>query len=181
MITFSCAKVRVCLTFGFFFAAALTSVRDNSLGALSLLFCIAHELGHLFAMRVLGARVAEIRLYGGGISISAEDISTLGKPSQAAVYFAGPAVNLVLAAVLGGTAGAINLFLAVFNLLPLGYFDGGKLLALVCRRPLGAVSALCTAALAAVVILSAIRYPASLSPSSLMTLGFIVLSYFLDN
>ena len=183
MITFSLKKFRISLTFGFFFVLAITTLRDNSLGAMSLVFCIAHEFGHLIAIKLLGITVSEIKFYGAGISISSDGISAAPRRNQAFVYLAGPAVNLLLSAILTGDLRSLNLCLAVFNLIPICYFDGGRLISLFLPKEGMAVrllSVLSYALLAVLFIIAALTHSASVSGSSVMTLIFIALSCFLD-
>lgn len=183
MLTINLKPLRISLTFGFFFILGITTLREHSLGAWSLLFCILHELGHLAAMLILGAKVSEITFYGAGIKIISDGISECPPPHQAVIYLCGPAVNLALAAVLRGELSEINLFLGLFNLLPLSYFDGGRLAALVLDGKRGVLKALsagscmaiCTVAAAAV-----INSEDAFEPSSLIYFGFIAMAYFLD-
>ncbi len=181
MITFSLKSFRISLTFGFFFILAVTSTGD-SLAAASLLFCVLHELGHLFAMRLLNVKPSEIRFYGAGISITTE-LSGLSRLSQAIIYLSGPAVNLALAAALNGDFRAVNLCLAVMNLLPVPYFDGGRLLALLLPekslflRLAGTASLILLGAISAMAVFSA---PRGQGPAPLITLIFIAMSLLLD-
>lgn len=183
MITFALRKLRISFTFGFFFIIALTSLRDGSLGAQPLLFCLFHELGHLAAMKLFGASVSEIKFYGAGICILSEGTESLSKARRALVYLAGPAVNLILAALSGGSAALINLSLAVFNLLPVAYFDGGRLAALIfgeSSRVCSVLGVLSCLLIGAAALSALILYGKTLSPSSLMTLFFIAFSRLLD-
>lgn len=183
MISFTLKNFRISLTFGFFFVSAITTLSEDRLGALALLFCLIHELGHLIAMKILGAKVEEIKLYGAGISIKSGGVSLLSPIKQAAIYLAGPAANLFSAMVLKGAPSAINLCLAGFNLLPISYFDGGRLLSLIFyknERALRAVSAAFSAIIASAAIFGAAYLGRIEGPSRLFSLGFIALSYLLD-
>lgn len=96
---------------------------------------LGHELGHLAALRLAGARVTQIRLTAFGAEISA-DTRRLSYPKEILCTLAGPAVNLLLALFFArvtgnfGIAGA-NLLLGCFNLLPIPALDGGRTLHLL--------------------------------------------------
>ncbi len=102
---------------------------------LALLSALGHELGHLAALRLAGARVERLRLTAFGAEIRA-DTRYLSYPREIACTLAGPAVNLLLALVLArvtanfAAAGA-NLLLGCFNLLPVPALDGGRALHLL--------------------------------------------------
>src|SRR3954470_21551473 len=135
-------------------AAALDSVVF-----IVLLFgCVlAHEFGHIFAARRFGIRTPEVTLWPIGGVASLERIPD--KPSEELVVaLTGPAVNVVIAAVLIAIMGATpdsaamtamenpragliprlaaaNIFLVVFNLIPAFPMDGGRVLrALIAMR-----------------------------------------------
>ena len=140
-----------------------------------LLAALCHELGHLAALRLAGARVERLRLTAFGAEIRA-DTRRLSYPHEIACTLAGPAVNLVLALVLARTAGwyvlaGSSLLLGCFNLLPVPALDGGRALHLlvswlwepitadrVCRR----VGLLCAALLTAAALALTVRYHAGL-------------------
>jgi Zn-dependent protease/CBS domain-containing protein len=119
---------------------------------------LAHEFGHIFAARRYGIGTPEVTLWPIGGVASLERIPE--KPSEELVVaLAGPAVNVVIAAVLllflglslDGAAmtelenprasllarvAAANIFLVVFNLIPAFPMDGGRVLrALLAMRP----------------------------------------------
>jgi len=111
---------------------------------------LAHEFGHIFAARRYGIRTPEVTLWPIGGVASLERIPE--KPrEELVVALAGPAVNVVIAAllllILGASldsaamtefenprAGlmarlaAANIFLVIFNLIPAFPMDGGRVL-----------------------------------------------------
>lgn len=124
--------MRFSFTFGFFFVLALVCSSGNILAVYSLVFCVIHELAHLFAMRNFGADINEVSFYGAGIKISSSGVSELSCCKQIVVYSAGCAVNLAMAVIYiiiqSTELCAVNLCLALMNLLPISYLDGGKIL-----------------------------------------------------
>lgn len=181
MITFKIKNFRTVFTFGFFFVMALTSLRDNGLGAYSLFFCIVHELGHLFVMALMGVKIDEIRFYGAGIKISSCGISALGRISQAVIYISGAALNLLLGIILSGDLRFVNLCLGIFNLLPVSYFDGGKLLELLAGRRIAKALSTVISVILTVLLMAAEAFnPIPINPSALVTLVFIGISSILD-
>lgn len=183
MITLTLKKLRLSLTFGFFFVLALTTLRDNRLGTLSLIFCFAHELGHLSAMRLFGIKLYSLSFYGAGIKITSSAMDDIAKSAQALVYLAGPLTNLFLAVLFCGDLRAVNITLAIFNLLPIGYFDGGKLASLllpdraVILRTLSLLSCLTIFALTAYAVY---KTSVTFNPSAIITFIFIAVSCILD-
>lgn len=105
---------------------------------------LMHELGHSLVARAQGIKVNSITLFlFGGVAAIDQESKTPGKAFQVAI--AGPAVSLILAALLallayvlpGTTSPAavitrnlaiVNLVLALFNLLPGLPLDGGQVL-----------------------------------------------------
>ncbi len=91
-----------------------------------LLFCAAHELGHLAAVLCFGCKPERITLsfFGAALKYPSQ---CLNRSREAVVLAAGPFVNIIL---LVFTGNEINLFIAVLNLLPVFPLDGGRLLRL---------------------------------------------------
>ena len=123
---------RVTVSPGFLFLTALLFYLDTTgIVFKSLLACVMHELGHYGLLLLLGngVRVFRLTVFGAGI-VPEKPMNYL---QELAVAAAGPGVNLVLAGVsaklTGGDAFAgVNLALAVFNLVPVGDLDGGRML-----------------------------------------------------
>lgn len=115
---------------------------------------LLHELGHAWACRVQGVPVRRIMIHGGGGFC--EQSRSANYDQQELIVAMGPIVNLTIWALASlavpyfeyGIAGwmlywlaMINLFLALFNLLPVHPLDGGKLFQLILLRFLPAATA----------------------------------------
>lgn len=133
MLTVRAFGVNICFDFSFFAVIGLFLAFDSGgYGCLCFAACVYHELGHLAAMAVRGDKPEEIIFSGGGICIKQS-----GQPSFG-VLVAGCAVNFLLFLVffvfLGRgnifytIFGGANLFVGIFNLLPVGGLDGHGLL-----------------------------------------------------
>ena len=127
---------------GFLFAAYLTFLLHGGGGRAGLLFvcALAHELGHLAALRAFGVRRVTLSLQPGGAALGCAGLSLLPYKKALAAALAGPAANGALAAVCAllarGRAAPglwecvrVNLALGLCNLLPLPFLDGGAALA----------------------------------------------------
>ena len=123
---------RVEATAGFFLLAAWVNYWDSQLlFPFALLACTLHELGHYWIIRLLGGSIKVIRLTAIGAEM--EVTRPLNYWQEGLAALAGPAVNLVLALAFcgwrwGQTFAGLNLALALFNLLPVGRLDGGRVL-----------------------------------------------------
>lgn len=138
MLVFRVGTVKVRLGFGFFAVLMLYLYIGQQTGGLvvtALICCLLHEAGHLSAMLLYGCTPRAVTFYAGGIRISTRWTNRLTKPARGVILSAGCAVNLLLAGVsfLMGREdlAAVNLSLALFNLLPLPALDGGRLLLLL--------------------------------------------------
>ena len=92
--------------------------------------CTLHELGHAAAALLTGAGVRRITLSGFGILMDTGRCRSM--IGNAAILAAGPAVNLILWAVLTaagyrGFMTELNLAAGALNLLPFSGLDGGSL------------------------------------------------------
>lgn len=144
-----------------YYAVGGVAAAISALAFIGALFgsVLLHELGHAFAARRYGVRTPDITLLPIG-GVARLDRIPDSPRAELAIALAGPAVNIVLAAVLyvlatiagridalggihlfGGTfLGRIlfvNLWLALFNLLPAFPMDGGRVLRAALAHRLG--------------------------------------------
>lgn len=137
MIFFTIKKLHISPVFlsvvAFFF------IVDTSFYTLLLLLCaFAHELGHYFTGRALGAEVEGVWFRPFGINIVLRESTRLSYWDEILIALSGPLVNLLFAGgvylwcLLFGLFDAagflifINLSLAGVNLLPIDCLDGGR-------------------------------------------------------
>ena len=118
-----------CLLTGWFLL-----VNGWELLAIVLSAAALHELGHLLVLRLCGAEIQRLRinLFGAALETSG---SRLSYGAELAALLAGPAANLLCAAILAALDGerwatviGAQLILGGFNLLPLRPLDGGRAL-----------------------------------------------------
>lgn len=124
---------------GAMLAAALFFYLDRN-GIVGGLFlaCTLHELGHYFVIRMQGGKVRALKITCAGAELC---LASNWQPTAAEMLIAalaGPGTNLFFAGVSimlarRGMAAlfffaALNLGLAIFNLLPARWLDGGKVL-----------------------------------------------------
>ncbi len=132
MIKFEFFGTEIDLDFTFFAVLALFFFFDSGTGFCAFLSCMFHELGHLIVMRIFNIPTERLTFYGGGIQLST-DIGNRSCSVRIAVLSAGCVFNLLLAAVLflcgAKTVAAVNMFICLFNLLPVSHLDGGRLAA----------------------------------------------------
>lgn len=123
--------------FGFFLSLSVFLLLDKTgMGAMCISAALLHELGHLIAMALFRVRLVRVRLRTLEIGIERQEARSL--MSEMCIDLAGPAVNLLLAAVCyrWGSMGfsAINCALGLFELCPLPMLDGGQALSALCQR-----------------------------------------------
>ena len=184
LFVFEVSGVQVKLCFSFFAVICLTCLLGSESGEMLIMLgcCALHELGHVAAMLLCSCKPTEVTFYGGGIRLGApRRINSFAQ--DVFILASGCAVNFLLAFAGCITAGRLtffvqtNLLLGGFNLLPIGFLDGGKLIDLLLSpnkaKAVKAVFAALVAALAVTAMLCG-----GVSPSLLCVLGFMVVSIF---
>ncbi len=131
-MTFTVKSTSVGISFWFAAVLAFLLLFTGNSAAVCFILCIMHEAGHLAAMLIFGSvpRKLELGYFGMKIVTGSRLLSPQKEIITAA---AGPAVNILLAAVLllikKEEWAIISLALALFNLLPVPMLDGGRILA----------------------------------------------------
>ena len=158
-------KIRLGATSALMVSAMLIS-DSAAVIAVYFLAAVWHELGHWLAARRLGVGIKEIRFDYSGVRMVTDDVLTSYR-QEAILAAAGPLFNLLavaLVTLICGLVGEKELFLtaesflvgddtcfsggfaffalasltqAVTNLLPVGDFDGGRILFCLLAPPLG--------------------------------------------
>ena len=118
------------------FVGLIVFLDRSHLSLIAFFAAIIHELGHLAAMRLLGAKVREIEITFFGAEIRTPS-PTKGTLRSIIIFASGAAANILSAIIaysfpnqtpeLSFFAGA-SLSLAVINLLPIRTLDGGSIL-----------------------------------------------------
>ncbi len=136
-------KLTVKFDFSFFATVTLLMLLSGSnYAVIGLAVCLWHELGHFAVMLICGVKVKELVFYGAGIKIVPDkQIDFTGFGTAISVFLAGSAANFLAASLLSVSESpearlfaAVNMVIGAFNLLPLGYLDGGKIILLIIRR-----------------------------------------------
>ncbi len=136
-------KTRIKFDFTFFAVIALLIFIDTSGTAmLSLIASLLHETGHLVAILLCRAELQSIVFYGGGICIRS-DLELLCFSKRLFIVSAGCMINLLIS-IIGFVFfqrsdaflifATVNGIICVFNLIPVGYFDGAEILDIIFSR-----------------------------------------------
>ncbi|MBP1548877.1 MAG: hypothetical protein J6A05_02635 [Oscillospiraceae bacterium] len=142
MLEFKFKQVTLIFDFSFFAVVSLMLLfSNNKYVIMCVLACLWHETGHLLAMLLNNIKINKICLYGGGIRISPDKMFDF-TPAEVRfkVLLAGSAMNFVTFLVLKNSQSdmlcffaAINAMIGGFNMLPLQFLDGGKIIVQVIR------------------------------------------------
>ncbi|MDR2532812.1 MAG: site-2 protease family protein [Oscillospiraceae bacterium] len=127
-------KTRVSIDFTFFAVIALFFYFDeNGLAFMSVCACIIHETGHLAALFLEKRELKSLTFYGGGIKINYDK----SLDASVRLIIAGSLLNFTVfiifyfifhANLMLKVFALINLIIGIFNLFPVRFFDGGRLL-----------------------------------------------------
>ncbi|MGN0601431.1 MAG: site-2 protease family protein [Oscillospiraceae bacterium] len=139
MISFEIKKVKLSVSFSFFAVLGLICIIQGSSSyrlLVILISCILHELGHVIMMCLFSVPPESIVAYGGGIKIIPDKSKLVSDCQDILILSAGCIINFF--AVFISLAfnreityfASANLFLGLFNLMPVKYFDGGRILSL---------------------------------------------------
>ncbi|NLO21354.1 MAG: hypothetical protein GX119_05070 [Syntrophomonadaceae bacterium] len=117
---------------------------------------LAHEMAHTTVALALGVRISEVELLPFGGQAAVEDFTGLEPRKEIYIALAGPVLSFIMAGVffylipfqgpLFSLFVNINLFLGLFNLLPVLPLDGGRILRALLSSPIGYRKATLTAA-----------------------------------
>ena len=120
---------------------------------LTLVFIIAHEALHMAAAKLAGGNIHTVRFLPVGLNAEI-DTACCSKAGRVLIYAAGPSFNFLFAIFIhifmvqssinnhiAWLALLINLYLAIFNLLPILPLDGGKIAMELFSGRLGVIKA----------------------------------------
>ncbi len=136
---------QIVITFDFSFFAIVSLMllfRENKFVFLCMLACIWHETGHLIAMFFYNVKVKKILFYGGGIKIIPDKLFNFTRFEVCIkVLLAGSVLNFITFMLTKNSISdtwtffaAVNAVIGAFNMLPLQFLDGGKILVVFIRN-----------------------------------------------
>ena len=116
----------------FFIIILYIFMQSTKIFALTFIFILLHELGHLVTGITIGLKIKKINIHISGLSVEFENYGKQRNANKIVVDIAGPLINiiaLVIAIIIKQEEIAyINLLLAIVNLLPIYPLDGGRIL-----------------------------------------------------
>ena len=106
---------------------------------ISLLSSMLHETGHLFFMHLYSQKVRSVTFGAFGVRIDRQFSTALSYKKEAVIAFGGIFVNFIIAAIgavyycISGSVfsfklSAVNIIIALFNMIPLDTLDMGRVL-----------------------------------------------------
>jgi len=192
----SVGKLNLKFNFSFFAVIAFLIFADTSgMAVLSLTACILHEGGHLLAMALCGIYPDKITFYGGGIAIDKLGMEQISDCRRLFILAAGCMVNFLISSIYFFTPenemiqvfSAVNLLIGIFNALPIGYFDGARILEILLvrfMRPSAAnivkkiIGALCSALIIAGIVYYCVFSGKTVSISLAFAMLYLIIAQF---
>ena len=128
MVEFFIAKTKIKIGFLFVCMLSLLSFLDKS-GTifLSLVFSLFHEMGHIIAIALCKGRIDELSFHPYGIEMKLSKTNTFTTLNEIIVTASGCMVNLLFLLIPNKTVQQINIGIFLFNVLPVGNLDGGRI------------------------------------------------------
>lgn len=102
--------------------------------SLCLFALILHELGHILVAYFLGERVSVFYILPFGFCCRLKNQSKIKRKNMFRILIAGPATSVFVAGLFAFWTkefAFVNLLLGLFNLLPIGKLDGGRMFSLL--------------------------------------------------
>ncbi len=156
---FNFLGIRIEIKFLFVAVAALLLLLDVSGVMLcAFLSSAVHELAHLAVLLAFKGEITAVTFEAFGIRIARLD--SLLFFEELIVLLAGPLTNILVFFICGKAAsqtvsliGAVNLSIGIFNLLPVGALDGGRMASLILMTALGENKGRCASAMLSLLII----------------------------
>lgn len=146
MIEWSSFGINIKVKFMFVAVITIFLILDKTgIAIFMFIATITHELGHVMALLSLGYKPSELSFEIIGIKLI-QPIKTINYIKEIIIYISGPLINIIMFTVLYFCSAQasfmkvfayIHLFIGIFNLLPIGTLDGGRVLNLLFRLFLG--------------------------------------------
>ncbi len=115
--------------------ATMLLINEKLIVYMGLISCIIHEMSHLIMYRFFCKKPTQIHFELTGIRLINNN-AIISYKKEIIILFSGAASNFLLSSLCFLTNkflifGFINLFIGLFNLLPIGKLDGGRILTLI--------------------------------------------------
>ena len=126
-MTFTLFKIKIYISYFFVSGLTLLLFLKQANGVFyCIFFSLLHEIGHIIAIILCKVKITSLRFEAFGICISCDELGSLSLFKKILVLSGGALVNLAFVMLSQSTM--INLCLVIFNMLPIGWLDGGRIL-----------------------------------------------------